>query len=445
MRKFLPLGLLIVMLFPLRSVQAAAIIVNTTYDSVDIDPGDGECLDKAGDCSLRAAIMEANARPGIDTIRVPTGEHFLLIAGKDEDDSALGDLDITGSVTIIGDGAQETIINAVELDRVIHVMGSGTRVAFNSVTITNGEPDTSPGGNILIDGATVFIANSVVNNSISPDGGCIYNNNGTLTLFGVDVINCIAPQGGGITNSGLNARTIIRSTTLTENWSYTGGGGAILNQGGHVVIEGSEFIHNWSVTDDGGAVANYAGVVEINSSTFEENLANATISGRGGAIFNADGTVSIKGSSLRLNEAHGGGGAIYSIGGAVRIEQTTIGDNIAQREGGGIYGQGSNATLTNSTIENNISYELGGGLVNRGGRFTLTSITVQNNAAFSTGGGLFNTGAVDLVNTSFISNTANQSGAAVQNEGGTLSVNATCYVPAPDLQFQEPLPLCTTA
>src|SRR5262245_63420762 len=48
-------------------------IVNTTADGNDVAPGDGQCdsnISLPGEqCTLRAAIMEANAHPGDDAIR----------------------------------------------------------------------------------------------------------------------------------------------------------------------------------------------------------------------------------------------------------------------------------------------------------------------------------------------------------------------------------------
>src|SRR5437763_1262600 len=39
----------------------ATFIINSTGDAPDANPGDGVCATAAGDCTLRAAIMEANA------------------------------------------------------------------------------------------------------------------------------------------------------------------------------------------------------------------------------------------------------------------------------------------------------------------------------------------------------------------------------------------------
>ena len=48
--------------------SAATLEVNSVGDSVDINPGDGFCDDGTGNCTLRAAIDEANASVGADTI-----------------------------------------------------------------------------------------------------------------------------------------------------------------------------------------------------------------------------------------------------------------------------------------------------------------------------------------------------------------------------------------
>ena len=53
---------------------AATFVVSSTVDSVDVAPGDGVCADSLGLCTLRAAIQEANAFPGADTIRA--GRHL---------------------------------------------------------------------------------------------------------------------------------------------------------------------------------------------------------------------------------------------------------------------------------------------------------------------------------------------------------------------------------
>ncbi|MGH6628892.1 MAG: hypothetical protein ACREB3_04075, partial [Burkholderiales bacterium] len=74
-----------------RSAQipASALVVNNTLDQVDAVPGDGTCASAEGACTLRAAIMEANAS-GFDaegrrhTIFVPAGRYTLTIRNSAE-------------------------------------------------------------------------------------------------------------------------------------------------------------------------------------------------------------------------------------------------------------------------------------------------------------------------------------------------------------------------
>src|SRR5687768_5560767 len=70
-------------------------VVTTTADAPDAAPGDGVCATAGGDCSLRAAVAEANAGPGLANIELGDGASYVLsIAGTGEDLGATGDLDV---------------------------------------------------------------------------------------------------------------------------------------------------------------------------------------------------------------------------------------------------------------------------------------------------------------------------------------------------------------
>ena len=66
-RKPLPVYLLPIMLLfgvlflPSSRVYAASLTVDSVLDSSDASAGDGSCDDGSGNCTLRAAIEEANA------------------------------------------------------------------------------------------------------------------------------------------------------------------------------------------------------------------------------------------------------------------------------------------------------------------------------------------------------------------------------------------------
>ena len=103
-----------------RRVLAAAFLVDTVDDTVDVKPGDGLAEDEFGRTSLRAAIMEANALPGRDTIKLPAGNYQLTIAGPDAD--AQGDLDLTDAVSIVGEHRDKTTISSSKIvDRIFDI------------------------------------------------------------------------------------------------------------------------------------------------------------------------------------------------------------------------------------------------------------------------------------------------------------------------------------
>jgi len=70
--------------------------VDTTDDTIDATPGDGLCADANGDCSLRAAVLEANALPGVEEIRLGDGLTYEL--------TLPGGLNIRAAVVVTGDG-----------------------------------------------------------------------------------------------------------------------------------------------------------------------------------------------------------------------------------------------------------------------------------------------------------------------------------------------------
>ena len=79
----------------------SAYTVNTTLDTVDTNPGDGLALDSHGNTSLRAAVMEANAGAGADTITLPAGTYQLSISPTTVSAAAIdGDLDLVASSDI---------------------------------------------------------------------------------------------------------------------------------------------------------------------------------------------------------------------------------------------------------------------------------------------------------------------------------------------------------
>ncbi|MER5576051.1 choice-of-anchor Q domain-containing protein [Streptomyces massasporeus] len=137
----------------------------TTSDAVDADPSDGRRRTTSGECSRRAAVMAANARPG-RAITLPPGHDRLtippdpqLIIG-DHPDPTRGDLTVDAPTTIRGAGARSTVIDANHLNR-------ATRL---QIAVTGTSADY--GGSIDIRGLEAAqILNSIITTNSSSDGG----------------------------------------------------------------------------------------------------------------------------------------------------------------------------------------------------------------------------------------------------------------------------------
>jgi CSLREA domain-containing protein len=190
------------------------------------DTADGTC---DGDCSLREAIIQANARFGPDTITIPAGIYTLAIAGTNEDGALTGDLDINGDqLTIIGAGPTATIIDGGGLDRVFSSYGrSPNAKVIRALTIRNGASDSDIGGGAIINSdSAMALVDVVISQNSAGYGGGIYNAYAELYISRSSVIgNTASVMGGGLLNN--NGVLSVENTTVSSNSSVSGGGIAI--------------------------------------------------------------------------------------------------------------------------------------------------------------------------------------------------------------------------
>src|SRR5262245_46066411 len=147
-----PTPLMLAMSMVLAAPLGAAALtfnVNSTADVVDVTPGNQECFtgrmiqvggQQVKECTLRAAVMEANSVEGADTINVPAGLYRLRIGIGTTTDSIgrHGDLKIPQSVTIRGAGVDRTIIDgAIAQTRIFRIIRPGQpRPTVNIVGVT---------------------------------------------------------------------------------------------------------------------------------------------------------------------------------------------------------------------------------------------------------------------------------------------------------------------
>jgi CSLREA domain-containing protein len=252
--------------------------VTTPADAVDAVPGDGICRTAALQCTLRAAIQEANARPTADVIDLETGvTHVLSRAGAGEDAAATGDLDISGDLVIRSSADTGATIDANDIDRVFDVHAGDVR--FDRLTITDGSEAGGGGGIRIAAGADVAVVRTTVFQNVGVGGG------------------------GGIRTAG--DLTIDRSL-LRSNASGSGrGGGLIVTSGGLARIVNSTFFGNNS---QHGAAINVmrGGSADLTYATVANNTA--------GAALLADGSLSLQASIVANNAAGNCDAAVSSLG-----------------------------------------------------------------------------------------------------------------------------------
>src|SRR6516225_6235391 len=112
--------------------------VNSTADSHDAHPGNGKCADRAGRCTLRAAVEAADAEPSGTsvTIAVPAGTYRLTLGSLGLTANTVS-ITGTGSGAIAGAGSGTTVIKANGAFRVVNV-GSAASATLSMVTVTGG-------------------------------------------------------------------------------------------------------------------------------------------------------------------------------------------------------------------------------------------------------------------------------------------------------------------
>jgi CSLREA domain-containing protein len=263
------------------------------------DTSDGTC--DIADCSLREAVIAANADAAADTIVLGAGEHILSITGTDEDASVTGDLDILNSVTIEGGG--KAIINADSIDRVFHVINSTAVpmpvVTFSGLTLSGGYITTS-GAGIFVSNGTVSVKNSLFSRNTSTNfgGGITVDSNSHATIVNCTFHGNSAGHGGGV-DVGSGAAKIFNSTVHENTASYYGAGI-------RVFIVGNLYLENSTIS--GNVSSSVGGGIYVEDA-LSSNIINSTITGNsagvGGGIYNSLNT--IIGSSILSGNSAGTG------------------------------------------------------------------------------------------------------------------------------------------
>ncbi len=235
------------------TAQGAVFIV-TRLD----DPAPGNCA--VGDCSLREAVLAANASgDASNTIELQAETYTLTIAGEDAT-GQMGDLDVlNNNLTVNGNGG---VIDAFAImDRIFHVPNVSLNLTLNDLTLTGGS--SIGGGAIFMDGLST-------SDTLTINRCLIENNEGGL-------------GGGGIL--GNQALLAINDSTISNNGD-TPAGGATFVGGGIAAVQSGLFITNSTIStntaaSDGGGVWAQDSLVGY----FNATITNNTSMDQGGGVY----------------------------------------------------------------------------------------------------------------------------------------------------------------
>lgn len=201
-------------------IKAATFTVNLATDAVDANPADSICdanLVAPGlQCTLRAAIQQANTSLGVDDIAFSLGAANAI-------NLTIGELPITSNMNINGPGARLLTVqraSGAANFRVFFVQTASTAtVNISGITIANGYLNAS-GAGINNTGATLNLTEVTVRNNVAFGGlgGGIFNGSGgKLNLVRSTVKDNTALQGGGINNNSSTATANIVNSTISNN------------------------------------------------------------------------------------------------------------------------------------------------------------------------------------------------------------------------------------
>ena len=319
----------------LIALGPAAVGLGDTFE-VDVfsdNPLIDDCTPAPGDCSLRGAVLNANASPGQDTILLPAGGFALTLAGSDEV-AMVGDLDLNDDVILEGAGPGFTVLDGELLfDR---FFTANAAVEIRDMSLVGAE-SLGVGGALLVDfpGSALLERVEVLGNRSELSGGGAFAL-GDLTLRDCAVAGNVAEGPGGGLVVGIDAVLTLEDTLVVHNGTMAD------LAGGLYVTDSSTLIALRSVIDD-------------NRTGLSLPLAGGVGEQGAGVYVGAGALAHFEESSIRRNRTSGpasAGGGIRALG-QIQLVATTLAWNRAEVGSAVSLADGAVAAVVNSTLSGN--------------------------------------------------------------------------------------------
>jgi large repetitive protein len=281
-------------------------VVDAAGDAVDDAPGDGLCETLSFECTLRAAVMEANALPGLQRIRFAPGIDLLPLILPPHPSAAGGDLDLSEGLIISGNTSGglpvTTIVQQVAGERLFDVAAAfNGPITLRNLRLTGGDSGPAFGGAVRQLGGQLTIDNSeLFGNRAFDIGGAIAVQGGNLSLLRSDLYdNSASFLGSALFVGAGGVASVLRSSV----WLHTDVNAAATEAVAAVVVDSNATLRLSSSTianNSGGLLTEFPAALLI---------AGSTIAGNGStgiwALFDAASQVGIHGSIIAGNGASG--------------------------------------------------------------------------------------------------------------------------------------------
>jgi len=293
--------------------------------------------------------------------------------------------------------------------------GAGNRALYFGDRLITVRPESGDPATCIIDCESLGSGFSITNQETAQ-----------ATIEGFTITHGWTLDGGGIYID--ESSPTFRNCVITDCFADFDGGGAYVSDGSPSFID-CTFAGNMAL-GDGGGLRILHGVPTITGCGFASN----TVFGSGGAIFSgSDGEVTITQSSFSDNEAEHHGGAVYcttsgSGPGTLTLDDCELTGNQATGvapwgKGGAVYVEQGTLDVLGSTFTSNTATDAGGALSAILAATTVTGTDFNGNSAGTQGGAIDNTeGSVTLNGCGFLLNTAALFGGGLCNSDGTADL-----------------------
>jgi hypothetical protein len=367
----------------------------------------------SGPGSLRQAIIDANANPGIDTISFNLPSAQTIIQPITPLNQITGDVVIEGNTQPGYIGTPIVAIDGINVGNASGLNSIASQIEINGLAIYNFQRD-----GISINNAQNVIVEGIYS-GILPDGiTAAANGYGSSGGYGIDIGNSDSIRVGGLTeatrniisSNGFGGLSVSGSTNATIQNNYIGtdvsGSLAMPNDGNGIELYDVTDINIGTVSNSGGNLIsgnNYSGVSALESSDI--NIVNNTI----GLDKNKTSKIPNNNDGIYINS----GVSDFQIGGVSANESNTISGNNEN----GVYtncGTTQNGKIINNFIGTNSS-----GTANLGN--SASGVTVYSAQNIQVGG------------------TGNQEGNIIafnEKHGVSLEVGAGC---SDDIPLNNPI------